>query len=371
MTLKMNATNPGSETMEDARIGRLCEMLTFCRGHGSVGEQQFVEKFIMPYNPTLYGDNKKVNETNPVGETYAYVLQVGDVQSNPVLWSCHVDTVHNKAEPARQAVKYDPGCGLIYKDDNKPLGADDGAGVWLLLEMIDAGVPGTYIFHRGEECGGIGSRGMATHHPQFVKQYKWAIAFDRKGTGDVITEQYTGKTASVKFAQALADKLGMQYAPCPTGVFTDTANYADTIPECTNVSVGYDAEHTPNETLDVWHLCQLRDVLVLQFMNGVDLPTERDPSVAWGEWDKWGTWEVPSKKRKKKRACDMSHMSLPMSADELVAIGFKELVTLVRKTDPNEIADLLLGLADEIVYRTDVGVWEQDEQEKLYDWRNI
>jgi hypothetical protein len=350
-------------------------MLTFCRGHGSIGEQQFIEEFIMPYNPTLYGDNAKMNATDPVDGTYAYVLQIGDVQSNPVLWSCHVDTVHSKAEPARQVVQYDVGCGLMYKDDNKPLGADDGAGVWLLLEMIDAGVPGTYIFHRGEECGGIGSRGMSTHYPQFVKQYKWAIAFDRKGTVDVITEQYTGETSSVKFAQALADKLGMGYAPCPTGVFTDTANYAGTIPECTNVSVGYDAEHTPNEMLDVWHLCQLRDVLVLQFMNGVDLPFARDPSVAWGAWDTWDTEMFPSmkggKKKNKKRACDTSHERLPMTADGLVALGFKELVTLVRKTDPYEIADLLLSLADEVMYRTDVSTWEQDEQEKLYDWRNI
>ena len=38
------------------------------------------------------------------------------------------------------------------------------AGIWLLLEMIDAGVPGVYALHYGEERGGVGSSGLAEHH---------------------------------------------------------------------------------------------------------------------------------------------------------------------------------------------------------------
>jgi hypothetical protein len=33
----------------------------------------------------------------------------------------------------------------------------------------------------------------------------------------------------------------------PTGVFTDSANFIDLIPECTNISVGYFNEHTHQE----------------------------------------------------------------------------------------------------------------------------
>ena len=30
------------------------------------------------------------------------------------------------------------------------------------------------------------------------------------------------------------------YATDPTGIFTDTANFVDIIPECTNISCGYE-----------------------------------------------------------------------------------------------------------------------------------
>ncbi len=219
------------------KIDRLLDMLTYCRPHDSEGEMAFVEKFVIPYDPEVFLD--------PVTtQRIAYVLKIGDT---PVLWSCHVDTMHPNNAPVRQDIKYDEECGMVYKDDKMPLGADNGAGVWLLLEMIDAGVPGTYIFHRGEERGGIGSSSMAANYEEFLAQYKWAIAFDRRGTGDIITEQMVGKTASDTFALAMADmlnKAGMDYAPCPNGTFTDTANYAYIIPECTNVSVGYDSEAT-------------------------------------------------------------------------------------------------------------------------------
>ena len=51
------------------------------------------------------------------------------------------------------------------------LGADDGAGVFLMLEMIDANVEGTYIFHRGEERGGWGSSQIAELHADYIKQF--------------------------------------------------------------------------------------------------------------------------------------------------------------------------------------------------------
>src|SRR5205085_10435218 len=43
------------------------------------------------------------------------------------------------------------------------------------------------------------------------------------------------------------------FRPDDTGVYTDTNEYADLIAECSNVSVGYDCNHGPNEILDVYH----------------------------------------------------------------------------------------------------------------------
>jgi len=314
---------------------RLQAMLTYCRPHGGEGEKQFVERFIRPYEPEEIIDAK--------GEVMAYVVQVGDVKDAPVLWCAHVDTVHKQDAPIKQTIVYDEGCGMIYKDDKiMPLGADDGAGVWMLLEMIDAKVPGTYLFHRGEERGGIGSGAIAAEHSGFVRQFKWAIAFDRRGTEDVITEQFTGETASVEFAQAFANALAMEYKPCPNGVFTDTANYASIIPECTNISVGYDNEHTPNETLDVWHLVQLRNAVIAAFGTGIALPVKRDPAAVWGKWSTKMDYEA-----RQFGGLDGE----PISAEDICSMKFKDLVRYVRDAHPEDVADLLLAMAEEVNYK--------------------
>jgi hypothetical protein len=44
------------------------------------------------------------------------------------------------------------------------LGADCTTGVWLILEMIKANVPGVYVIHSDEEVGGKGARDMVNAH---------------------------------------------------------------------------------------------------------------------------------------------------------------------------------------------------------------
>lgn len=127
------------------------------------------------------------------------------------------------------------------------LGADDTTGVWLMLTMIKAGVEGRYVFHREEEVGGRGSSWVAKNRPEYLDGIKAAIAFDRKGYGDVITHQGS-RCCSDEFAHSLAGLLGGAYKPDPSGVFTDTANYTDIVGECTNISVGYFGQHGPAES---------------------------------------------------------------------------------------------------------------------------
>lgn len=244
---------------------RLLRMLSFKRPHGTPTELNWTDEFIMPYRPTMYGDS----------DTMAYVITVGE--SN-VLFSCHVDTMHQKE--GKQKIHFENKTQRIVKRDKEPLGADDTAGCWLMLEMIDAKVPGAYIFHRGEECGGVGSGWIADHMSEWLAQFDYAIAFDRRATHSVITHQARGRCCSNDFAQALADKLNAQneefiYMPDDSGVYTDTAEYVDFIAECTNISVGYDHEHTASETLFVPHLTALRDACIA--LNWSSLPVTRKP----------------------------------------------------------------------------------------------
>lgn len=244
---------------------KLAEMLTYRRPHNSAGEAAFVKRFITD-----------VYEHRTLGPMENIIITVG--RDSHTLFSCHTDTVHRDDE--KQKLVFDSVKNHFYKKDGMPLGADDGAGVWLLLEMIDAGVPGTYVFHRGEERGGIGSSWMAKDADEWLEQFDRAVAFDRKATHSVITHQGWGRCCSDEFAEALAEALNLthddfMYMPDDTGVFTDTANYTELISECTNVSCGYYQEHTASEYVDVGHLEQLRDACLK--IDWEALPTVRKP----------------------------------------------------------------------------------------------
>lgn len=205
--------------------------------------------------------------------------------TNRTLFTAHVDTVHRKMG-ANKIRKTDS----TWYADGAPLGADDGVGCALLMHLIHAKVPAYYIFTQGEEVGGIGAKHLAKDHATLLAQFDRAIAFDRKGTDSVITHQGWGRTASDEFGKALADALNetdpsgnLMYSPDETGVYTDTAEFTDTIPECTNVSCGYYSEHTEKEHLDMLHFAQLAKSILLVDWDA--LPTMRDPKVLESKWD--------------------------------------------------------------------------------------
>ena len=259
---------------------RLHQILQYCRPHGSTGVSDLVRDVFAGYDYEIF--------SSPSGEPLALVIEV-DPHLTSTLFSSHLDTVHAKA--GYQQVLWDEDLALFYKDDEYGcLGADDGAGVWLMLNMIDAGVPGHYFFHYGEERGGVGSVGMSSYHSRYLSQFQRAIAFDRRGTGDVITHQAVGRCCSDEFAVALSSALNkfdrMGYKPCSGGIFTDTANYIYEIGECTNLSCGYQDEHSKDEVLDFEHLSAMR--LACINMNWEDLPSVRAPgeddpdAMGWG-----------------------------------------------------------------------------------------
>ena len=211
-------------------------MLSYKRPYNSRWERKFIARYI---------DSVKGMKQDSFGNRYIFVGKNPDT-----MFSCHTDTVHTSA--GKQTVYVDTFQGMMYADGKKSncLGADDATGIWLMLKMIEQQKTGLYIFHRGEEVGGLGSSWIAKHNKLLFSHITKAIAFDRKGYTDVITYQGGSRCCSDKFAEDLATKLGMKFKPEDGGVFTDTANYTALIPECTNISVGYDFQHTANECQD-------------------------------------------------------------------------------------------------------------------------
>lgn len=249
---------------------QLASMLTYRRPHGSDSEAEFIDRFIRPTGAT----------EDKAGNLH---LRIGDA---PVLWSAHTDTVH-KTEGRQTLVHDDRG---IIRSTAGVLGADDAVGCWLLLRMIRHGVPGLYVFHRGEERGGIGAGYIATDTPEVLADITHAVAFDRRGYGSVITHQGY-RTASDEYAEALADTIGLNMAPDPTGVYTDTAEYAHLIPECTNVSVGYDNEHTARELCDPGFAGALaRALCTIDAATIAAWPIERDPTDPADSGSYWKGW---------------------------------------------------------------------------------
>ena len=163
------------------------------------------------------------------------------------------------------------------------LGADDKLGCYIMCRLIMDGTDGLYVFHIGEECGGIGSNYISTQTPELVEGMNYCIAFDRYEYGHIITHQAGGRCCSDDFVAGLAGKLNPLLPPKEQmsgnsgGSFTDSANYTKLIPECTNVSVSYKSQHTRRENFDlVW----FRDILVpaLLKITWHDLPVVRDPN---------------------------------------------------------------------------------------------
>lgn len=230
-----------------AAVDELFTILSYMRPHESLQEQKFVKEFLLPLGV--------------IADSFGnYHKRVGNV---PILWSCHIDTVHRFGGIAPVAVNADGIIKVHPKSKANCLGADDGAGVWLMIQMIRAERPGHYIFHRGEEQGCKGSRWLASNWQKTLSKYKAAIAFDRKGTGSIITHQFGGRCCSETFSKSLSDAIGLGMKSDDGGTVTDTAQYTDYIGECTNVSVGYYGQHGSTEEQDLPFLLQLCEKMLV------------------------------------------------------------------------------------------------------------
>ena len=229
----------------DTPLQELLTMLATMRPADSREERRFVERWVAPLGTAI-------------DRTGNHTLRIGDA---PVLWSCHTDTVHRRSGRQKIAVTGDK-IQLAPFSGASCLGADCTTGVWLMREMILARVPGLYVFHAGEEIGGIGSQYIASHRPGLLAGIEYAIAFDRARRDSVITHQAGGRCCSTEFAVSIAEQLPGNYCLDAGGTFTDTANYMDIIPECSNISIGYEHAHSRLETQSVSHALALRKALL-------------------------------------------------------------------------------------------------------------
>lgn len=270
-------------------MNALLDILTLVRIANSPAEHYLIDTYIMPLKP----------EVDAYGNLF---LTIPDTkgESPTVAFTAHTDTVHSdfdftpyyvskaKNKPTRRTVTDVERQSIIVEEnmltldptsDEDCLGADDGTGVWIMLNLIAAKVPGLYCFYLDEESGRQGSEWSVANNPERYEGIDMMLSFDRKGTSDVITHQMGERCCSELFAQHISHAIDPEggVKPDDTGSFTDSYSFLDVIPECTNICVGYYSQHTPRETQDLTWAAYLVNRLIAVDWNIV--PVERDPTA--------------------------------------------------------------------------------------------
>ena len=195
-----------------------------------------------------------------------YFIKIGESKT---MFTSHLDSADINMNNVKLLTFENNNNKFIKTDENSILGADDKAGVTIMLYMIENKVPGLYYFFIGEEKGGIGSE-LLSHNENFYDIDK-CISFDRKGYSSIITHQMKKSCCSNDFANSLClefNKNGLFMKKDNTGIFSDSANFIGKIKECTNISVGYFKEHTNKEYQNITYLEKLcKSCLLINWEN--------------------------------------------------------------------------------------------------------
>jgi len=214
---------------------------------GNEGEiREFVIEKLKPYVTHLTVDHAG----NILAEkTY------GTGRGPTILLNAHLDTVY-EIEKDRSIIKK----GQVWTSDKGILGADDRAGVSIILHLAEQLYQSQsfngkikYIFSVEEECGLIGAS-------QVEEYFLWgtdaAIVVDRRGFGDIVIS--CGSSTPFcdirygKFFETVATSIEFKNWKITKGGSSDTRIWAEHGIQSVNLSVGYQFEHTNDEILDVY-----------------------------------------------------------------------------------------------------------------------
>ena len=174
---------------------------------------------------------------NQITDNKNYLIAEGDI---PIALVAHLDTVH-AVEPFQ--FFYDEKEMVMWSPQG--LGADDRAGVILILSILSEGYKPHLIFTTGEEHGGIGANELVKNYNEAPFDIDFMIELDRCGSEDAVFYNCMNHS----FIDYICG-FGFTFEE---GSFTDICildrnwNIA-----AVNLSVGYYNEHTKAEYWDLF-----------------------------------------------------------------------------------------------------------------------
>lgn len=168
----------------------------------------------------------------------------------------HADTVWNIGDrPTRFSVDVDVDAptalsvsdGIVTRGPGSVtgIGADDRAGIAIMLETLDLGH--TILVTNDEEIGMIGARklrGLDSAVFDRLQQHRFFLQLDRKGTRDFKCYD----VGTDEFRDYVHKETGLTEPDRSS--FTDIVTLCRDVPGV-NISVGYEMEHSRNELLDL------------------------------------------------------------------------------------------------------------------------
>lgn len=186
-------------------------------------------------------ENKVFNTLNTLlTKTYNYkviksknfLYAQGDI---PVGLIAHTDVIYKEQN---DVVFHDPEWKIMWSPAG--LGADDRAGIFAILKILQAGYRPTIIFTKGEEAGGVGAYELITKIPKCPKNLNFLIQLDRQGFEDAVFYRCDNK----KFEKYITSfNFTTEW-----GTFTDISIIAPVWDiAAVNLSVGYINEHSAVE----------------------------------------------------------------------------------------------------------------------------
>lgn len=167
--------------------------------------------------------------------TKDYIVAKGEI---PIALVAHMDTVFKS--PVSD-LYYDQKKGVMWSPQG--LGADDRAGIFAIIKIIQSGLRPSIILTTGEEMGGVGACALTEKYPECpIEGLKYMIQLDRRGTNDCVfydcyCPEFVDYVESFGFCERWGSFSDISFL-MPAWEIVGT-----------NLSVGYDDEHSASEIL--------------------------------------------------------------------------------------------------------------------------